>query len=737
MELGFALRGDAAPLWAAAAAAALAAFAAWQFIALRGRVATARAALLTALRCASAALVLALLAGPQLVVRSRRTVRRPVSIALDTSQSMGLRGGLETTRLERVRAFLGGEEFRRVLGEYSPSYFSFAAAAAPLAPEAIPALAARGAASDIEGALGASGEGAAATVVFTDGGHAATRAARDLAPAAGVPVVFVGVGAGERTRDIEIASVEPPSIAFAGQPLTVRAGVRAAGFAGREVPLLLKRGEQVLASRTVALGADGEVQGVRLEWTPPAPGTHPLTLELPVQDGEQIPGNNRVDLSVEAVRDKIRVLLVSGSPSWSYRFLRGALKGDPSLDVVSFIILRSASDAVDVPQQELSLIPFPTQKIFLEELRNFDLLIFDNFSYQPYLPAGYLDKVEEFVRAGGGFWMLGGPASYLGGRYQASPLAPLLPVGLSEPGAGSPGFRDVPFTPRLTAAGKAHPFFQGLAAGDPPPLRGYNPSGPAGAGSIVLAEVPGGPDGAPQPLVVLGRHGRGRVLSVLTDSLWNWAFVEAGRGRGNRAYLAFVRQAVRWSIGDPQLDPVRVEIERRQLAPGESIRARVRVLGEDFLPAASPELTVTLRGPGGETRALAANPESPGVFLVEAAAGGEGTWEILAQAAARGRVYGRASAAIAATWPLEEYRQPGLNRDALSALLSGRRGALLELDGADETARALDEVLADLTGRNAVDTEEPRPLAEMLPAFLLLLALLTTEWILRRRSGLD
>ena len=153
----------------------------------------------------------------------------------------------------------------------------------------------------------------------------------------------------------------------------------------------------------------------------------------PLQDGEQIVDNNRAELPIEAVRDKIRVLLVTGYPSWSYRFLRGALKGDPSLDVVSFIILRTAADAVDVPQQDLSLIPFPTQKIFLEELPNFDLLVFDNFASQPYLPSTYLDKIEEFVRRGGGFWMLGGPLSYLGGRYQQSPIAPMLPVELRRP----------------------------------------------------------------------------------------------------------------------------------------------------------------------------------------------------------------------------------------------------------------------------------------------------------------
>jgi hypothetical protein len=292
--------------------------------------------------------------------------------------------------------------------------------------------------------------------------------------------------------------------------------------------------------------------------------------------------------------------------------------------------------------------------------------------------------------------------------------------------------------PRLTPAGRTHPFFQGLAdpRGEPSPLRGYNLSGPARAGAVVLAEVPLG-GGQTQPLVVLGRYGAGRVLSVLTDSLWDWAFAEAGRGRGNRAYLTFVRQAVRWSIGDPQLQPLRVEPERARVAPGEPIRARIRVLGEDFLPATRAELSVTLRGPGGEARALLPTLEAPGVYRVETPAPGEGSWEIAAEAASRGTTYARAAGTVSAVPPPEEFRSPGLNRGAIAALLSGRRGAFLELGDAGATADALERTLDELAASGPSARADASPLAETLPAFLALLAVLAAEWVVRRRSGLD
>jgi len=727
---------------AAAAILLLSLFSLWNFLSLRTRVAAPRALALTLLRGSALALVLVLIAGPRLLRRSFSAPSRPLAVVVDDSRSMGLRGGLERPRFDRVLAFLESGTFNRVLAGFLPAYFTVDDSLTPITRDRLRGQAPAGPRTDLAGALGR-GDGvgtAAAIVLFTDGGHDTADRAGALSAHPELPLLIVGVGVGERTIDAEIAAVTPPAIAFAGQPLQIQVLLRASGLAGRSAPLLLKRGEQVLVSKTVVLPADGEEQRVVLEWTPPAPGSYPLAVELRPLEGEQVLDNNRAELPIEAVRDKIRVLLVTGCPSWSYRFLRGALKGDPSLDVVSFIILRTPTDAVDVPQQELSLIPFPTQKIFLEELHNFDLLVFDNFFAQPYLPSAYLEKIEEYVRRGGGFWMLGGPLSYLGGRYQRGPLAALLPVALPESAPAAGAFLDEPFQPRLTSAGRNHPFFQGLAdsGGDPPPLKGYNVSGPAKPGAVVLAEVPS-PGAVAQPLIVLGRYGAGRVLAVLTDSLWEWAFAEAGRGRGSRAYLGFVRQAVRWSIGDPQLQPLRVEVERARIAPGNPLRARIRVLGEDFLPSARPELAVTLRGPGGETRALVPTLEAPGLYRVESptAGAGEGTWEIAAKATSRGAVYAQAADSVSASWPPEEFRSPALNRAALKALLAGRRGALIELGDPGATADALARALEQLAPAEARERADATPLAEMVPVFLGLLALLAAEWIIRRRSGLD
>ena len=125
----------------------------------------------------------------------------------------------------------------------------------------------------------------------------------------------------------------------------------------------------------------------------------------------------------------------------------------------------------------------------------------------------------------------------------------------------------------LTPPAEEHPFFQGLGQAEEeelPLLDGYNVSGRAKGESVVLADYVDS-EGVSQPIVVLGRYGEGRVLAVLTDFLWKWNFEMAGRGRDNLLYLTFVRQAIRWSVGDPQYQPLIVSLESDRLLPGEQI----------------------------------------------------------------------------------------------------------------------------------------------------------------------
>jgi hypothetical protein len=211
---------------------------------------------------------------------------------------------------------------------------------------------------------------------------------------------------------VRIAELRAPQFAFRGREFKIDLLIRASGFKGRSVPVYFNRAKNLIATRTVTVDSDPFEQKLTLSFTPKELGTYGFSLSIPPQPGEQITENNHKEFKIDVQRDKIRVLTLSGSPSWNYRFLRMALKQDPLIELVSFVFLRTPSDSVDVPDNQLSLIPFPIDDIFLEELKNFDVVIFDDFSYRAYFNPVYLDRVRDFVRDSGGFAMLGGPRAF-------------------------------------------------------------------------------------------------------------------------------------------------------------------------------------------------------------------------------------------------------------------------------------------------------------------------------------
>jgi len=715
----------------------------WQFFALRRRGSWKLALLLAAIRTALLASLLFFVLDPTLLRQRRARYRPTLAVAVDNSRSMGLRGGGGDSRLERVKDFLASPHFEELSAEYYRENFAFSENSHSLLPEDLEKLEAEGRWTDIEGALedipARVPASLGALLVFTDGGHEEPlHGDQDSMGRGQAPLLFIAVGDGEGLKDIEISSVRSAGLAFAGKKTVFTVAARHRGLDGSTAPLLLKEAGRVVLSRDITFAGENEEMNAAIEWTPPRPGRYHLSFEIPPQAGEHIKENNRIDLTVEASRDKIRVLLVSGRPSWSHRFLRDSLKGDPTLDLVSFIILRTATDAVNVPQDELSLIPFPTKKIFLEELKNFDLVIFENFSHRFYFPVQYLEKVRDYVKDGGGFWMLGGPLSFAGGGYGATPIAEILPVALKgiQP-AGA--YRAEPFQPGLTAAAGRHPFFQGLgevSAGELPLLDGYNITGSEGPESVVLADYVDA-SGRRQPIIVLGRYQAGRTMAVMTDFLWKWNFEMVGRGRGNLLYLSFIRQAIRWTIGDPQYQPVLVHLEESRITPGGKLRASIRVLGEDFLPAREPDLKVTLKNGSRDVRALPVRLESPGLFIVDAEIEETGTFEIEASVRGKGAVYGKDSAALEVAWPIKEFRNPGLNRDAMDALSGRRGGGVIELGDHAATAHKIGEALRELAPTYRVEFEEKRGLGNAWWAFVMIFLLLASEWTIRKEKGLD
>lgn len=310
---------------------------------------------------------------------------------------------------------------------------------------------------------------------------------------------------------------------------------------------------------TVPVGEDLELP-VNL----PHGGINVLQLSVTAQPGELTEANNSAVLRINGVRDRLRVLLVSGEPHAGERVWRNLLKSDASVDLVHFTILRPPEKQDGVPVTELSLIAFPTKELFVDKVDEFDLIIFDRYRRRGILPMSYLENVRDYVRKGGAVLIAAGPEFGTADSLWRSPLAEILPV---DPTSRvlEQGFR-----PALTDLGRKHPVTQGLDAQAPDEGWGrwFRQIDMAATGGQVVMEGIAG-----QPLLVLDRVEEGRVGMLASDHIWLW-----GRGfEGGGPQLELLRRLAHWTMKEPELE------EETLGADAQGLRLTVtrRTLGED------------------------------------------------------------------------------------------------------------------------------------------------------------
>ena len=310
--------------------------------------------------------------------------------------------------------------------------------------------------------------------------------------------------------------------------------------------------------------------------------------ELP---GELTTRNNRAIVVTKGIRDRLRVLLISGKPHPGERTWRNLLKADTSVDLVHFTILRPPEKQDGTPINELSLIAFPTRELFVEKLDEFDLIIFDRYERRGVLPVTYLANISDYVERGGAVLVAAGPDYAEATSIYRTPLANILPA--MPTGAVTV----MPFKPHITAKGKRHPVVRGLdTAGGQEPSWGRwfrIIDSEVRDGDIVMS----GPDD--RPLMVLARVGEGRVAELLSDHAWLWA--RGYDGGGPQAEM--LRRMAHWLMKEPQLE----EEALSGTQTGNQLIVQRNTMGEKV-----DDVTVTL--PSGETTRVKLKQTQPGIW---------------------------------------------------------------------------------------------------------------------------
>ena len=421
----------------------------------------------------------------------------------------------------------------------------------------------------------------AGTLLLTDGQvHDAERAA-GLGQSAPVHAFLTG---SREESDRRLKVLEAPAYALIGKPVPVKIVVADEGpSAGREARVTVRIDGETREVRMVPVGAE-----TVFEITLGHGGVNVVEIEAEPAEGELSLRNNKAVIAANGVRDRLKVLLVSGEPYAGERIWRNLLKSDPSVDLVHFTILRPPNKYDGTPIRELALIDFPKHELFSRKLYDFDLIIFDRYRLRNTLTRAYFQNIARYVENGGALLAVAGPGFASSTSLYYTPLARIFP---SRP---SGRIREKGFRPHLTDPGARHPVTADLPGGglEPDWGRWFRVVETETLAGRVLME---GANAA--PLLVLDRIGEGRVAQLLSDHAWLWA--RGFEGGGPQAEL--LRRLAHWLMKEPDLEEeaLRARAEGRQLVierrTMETAVPEARIEGpEEF----AQDLTLEPAGPG-------------------------------------------------------------------------------------------------------------------------------------------
>ena len=542
---------------------------------------------LVALRVASAIAAVLLATHPEVVVANVEKSRGTLAVLVDLSRSMTLpaRSGTRVdAAADAAREIVARHKMARVFGLKNDI--------APIAGGVLSKpLVADGETSPVVNGLTKflrdQGGDIGSVILISDGADSFVTAAEVAQKSFSARVHVLPVGVDAKLRDDAIVGLEADPVGFLHQPLHVRVSLHSVGLSQHSVVVRLVSDGQTVAETTadLAAGGRGTVElSARLETL----GRRAYSVVIAPGDGDAVPENNARGFLVSVKREKLRVLLVCGRPSWDERFLREFLKRHDALDLVSFFILRTNTDLTNATPSELSLIPFPTDELFREHLGSFDVVIFQNFDYAPYEVGRHLTAIREYVRRGGGFAMIGGDKSFASGDYANTPIGEALPVDVG-PNLGDTSLIDGKFAVDIATDADTHPLLalrdsatQSRAAWSAlSELDGLNQVVSVRPAARVLLQQHG--EGH-APVLVAGDFGSGRSLAVLTDSMWRWGFTAGAQNGDTSDYERFWDRAMAWLAHDPEFEPARIRLESDRVGLGEEIRAHAVLRDARYVP---------------------------------------------------------------------------------------------------------------------------------------------------------
>ena len=502
--------------------------------------------------------------------------------------------------------------------------------------------------------------------------------------------------------DRRVTVKNAPAFAILDEEITLTLRIEDSGAAPATpviVPLIISVDGGPPQSYQVPLNQD-----LSLPITLPHAGRNIIQFETPKVAGELTDRNNSALVQINGVRDRLRVLLVSGQPHAGGRIWRNLLKSDSAVDLVHFTILRSPNKQDGVPVDELSLIPFPTRELFMEKIHDFDLIIFDRYKRRGILPALYLDNVVDYVRNGGAVLVAAGPDFASANSLYRSPLSNILPA---EPTAR---VITKPLRPKLTAVGQKHPVTANLSSDKTEWGRWLRQIEVTQKSGHILMS---GAD--ERPLLILDRQGEGRVALLASDHAWLWH-----RGfEGGGPQRELLRRLAHWMMKEPDLE----EETLTARAYGDGLKIIRQSLQDNIAP-------VTVTSPSGNKSLLNLKQTAPGRFEADLQTDELGLY----------RLIGNGQSSVVGLGPTapREFEHTIATAELLKPLITSTGGGVIRMTAALPGLRdvrpgrkAAGRGWIGLTPRKAFETRDITQLALLPPWLVLLLiaGLITAGWL--------
>lgn len=522
-----------------------------------------------------------------------RNVKPAIAVLADNSSSMKYDG-----RFDRVKEKIK-DNLKELKEKFRPVFYTFSGGISLVDEKGLLESTAEGNVTDIADSLDETVRSGKqrldGIILFSDGRH--NREGNDVLKTLKtleVPVYTVYPEEREALVDISVTDVRSSDYIYKNVPADVAAVINFYGLEKREVTVYLKKGEDVIASRTIRV--NNRVEEAAFNFIPTKLGPAGYSVEVPPHSAEKIVSNNKYRFNMEVIREKTRVLYICGQINPEYRFLRNLLKNDPSMELVSFIILRNAENLVFVPENDLSLIPFPVHEIFSRDLFDFDILIFENFDPARFsIVQLYLDNVSRFVTEyGGGLLVIGGDNAFGKSGYRGTSLENVLPVlldGREEPlSEGLFGLRITDLShplARLTEdPGETKKIWEEM-----PQLDGCQKLRPRKGAKVIAVHPWEKTESGNLTAIACGEYGKGRTAALGFNTTWRWALGSSDEFDSARYYASFWKNVFKWLAQSEETKLFRISVVQKKYFVDDRIELRL-VLLEDSLRACKPDMTV-------------------------------------------------------------------------------------------------------------------------------------------------